>query len=85
MGRIKFKVKDFRTDSVGANCDSPNHRGDSISPTKSDKKGALNQSYHDDYDQIGDEEFSEEAVEIDCGVVDASQNDVQCKVCWSND
>lgn len=29
------------------------------------------------------EEFEEEAVEIDCGVVDCQKNpDIQCKVCW---
>ena len=31
------------------------------------------------------EEFEEEAVEIDCGVVDPKTNpDIQCKVCWDN-
>lgn len=31
------------------------------------------------------EEFEEEAVEIDCGVVDPTTNpDIQCKVCWDN-
>ena len=31
------------------------------------------------------EEFEEEAVEIDCGVVDPVKNpDIQCKVCWDN-
>ena len=39
-------------------------------------------------DMSGDslrEEFEEEAVEIDCGVVDpTSAPDIQCKVCWDN-
>ena len=31
------------------------------------------------------EEFEEEAVEIDCGVVDLKLSpDIQCKVCWDN-
>lgn len=31
------------------------------------------------------EEFEEEAIEIDCGVVDPKINpDIQCKVCWDN-
>ena len=31
------------------------------------------------------EEFEEEAIEIDCGVVDPKNNpDIQCKVCWDN-
>lgn len=28
------------------------------------------------------QEFEEEIVEIDCGVVNTEQDDVQCKVCW---
>lgn len=33
----------------------------------------------------GNNEFEEEVVEIDCGVVDPSLNkDIQCKVCWDN-
>ena len=31
------------------------------------------------------QEFEEEVVEIDCGVVDTKANsDIQCKVCWDN-
>jgi hypothetical protein len=31
------------------------------------------------------QEFEEEVVEIDCGVVDpSSSDDIQCKICWDN-
>lgn len=33
---------------------------------------------------LGAEEFSEEAVEIDCGVVDANNEEVQCRICYDN-
>jgi len=57
LGRIKFKVKDFRTDSIQANSDLS-------SPMK--KKF----NCEDDFN-FGQDEFSEEAVEIECGVVDS--------------
>lgn len=74
LGRIKFKVKDFRTDSSqahldckkGANCLSP-------SPIDGKKGGA---AYIDDEYWVGGDDFSEEAIEIDCGVVDSSQPDI---------
>jgi hypothetical protein len=35
---------------------------------------------------VGGDDFSEEAIEIDCGVVDSTvSTDIQCKVCWSNE
>jgi hypothetical protein len=40
---------------------------------------------HDPSNESLKEEFEEEAVEIDCGVVDLIKNpDIQCKVCWDN-
>ena len=44
------------------------------------KGGAYDEEY-----LLGGDDFSEEAIEIDCGVVDSSQPDIQCKVCWSNE
>jgi hypothetical protein len=73
LGRIKFKVKDFRTDTQPANID--------LSPRKTFNH---NHSYIDDNNDDW-EEFSEEAVEIDCGVVDLSSPDVCCKICYSSD
>ncbi len=71
LGRLKFKVKDFRTDSMPAYEDG--------SPIKGRKSLDLaNFGVHDD-------EISEEAVEIDCGIVDASQPDIACRFCWSNE
>ena len=81
LGRIKFKVKDFRTDSVMANLD--NHRKASCSPVKSPSKHG--QTIQDDDYWVGGDDFSEEAIEIDCGVVDVSQTEIQCKVCWTNE
>jgi len=70
LGRLKFKVKDFRTDTIPACEDNSPCKGrKSLDP--------------EDYDEDG--EHSEEAVEIDCGVVDSSQPDVQCRFCWSNE
>lgn len=57
LGRLKFKVKDFRTDTVPA-CED----GSPIKGRKSLEPETFNE----------DGEFSEEAVEIDCGVVDSS-------------
>lgn len=82
LGRIKFKVKDFRTDTVMANLD--NGRKASCSPVKGSYKVPQTIQQDDEY-WIGGDDFSEEAIEIDCGVVDATQSDIQCKVCWSNE
>jgi len=69
MGRLKFSVKDFRTDSHSAEFD--NGGG---SPVKGSHKLEL----------ADDEEFAEEEeVEIECGVADSSE--IQCKVCWGDE
>ena len=40
---------------------------------------------HDLSNDSLNEEFEEEAVDIDCGVVDPTKNtDIHCKVCWDN-
>lgn len=40
---------------------------------------------HDLSNDSLNEEFEEEAVDIDCGVVDPIKNpDIHCKVCWDN-
>eukprot|EP00347_Sterkiella_histriomuscorum_P023628 403333938 len=96
LGRIKFKVKDFRTDNLQANLDIQNqNKRQSQSPVKqsSIKKANLGSSSNninqqlgqdDDY-WVGGDDFSEEAIEIDCGVVDSTQSDIICKVCWGNE
>ena len=97
MGRLKFAIKDFRTDSHPANSDlkrqgmiersaSPikqrNRRPDVDDDDGGDKMG-------DGLDIDSDNEFAEEeAVEIDCGVVGshmADGSEIQCKVCWGNE
>lgn len=42
---------------------------------------------HDANDEDSDNDFNaEEAVEIDCGVVESGEgSDVQCKICWDAD
>ena len=74
LGRIKFKVKDFRTDKVPSSFDIPGRRA-SCSPVKNTCKGMQTLHHDDDY-WIGSGDFSEEAIEIDCGVVDSSSNDI---------
>lgn len=78
LGRIKFKVKDFRTEICPAALDGGNKR-QCLSPSEQWKRDV------DDEYWLGGDDFSEEAIEIDCGVVDATQSDIQCKVCWSNE
>lgn len=69
MGRLKFSVKDFRTDSHIAHFD--NEDG---SPVKGSHRLEL----------ADDEEFAEEEeVEIECGIADSSE--IQCKVCWGDE
>jgi len=60
MGRLKFTVKDFRSDSVPANLD-----GDSGSPVKRHQNVAASKRGGEE-DEIGEEEM----VEIDCGIAD---------------
>jgi hypothetical protein len=79
LGRIKFKVKDYRTELCQANIDGKK----AMSPSPFEKgKGT---GYQEEEYWVGGDDFSEEAIEIDCGVVDATQSDIQCKVCWSNE
>jgi len=65
LGRIKFKVKDYRTENTPANLDNANNKRQSCSPVKQQT------IFEDDY-WIGGDDFSEEAIEIDCGVVDST-------------
>ena len=67
LGRIKFKVKDFRTELCQANFDK---KGAAFSPSPFEKgKGP---GYQEEEYWLGGDDFSEEAIEIDCGVVDAT-------------
>ena len=74
LGRIKFNVKDYRTkffQSAQKCC----HEDEEENP---EDQG------NNSLDSLR-EEFEEEAVEIDCGVVDPKTSpDIQCKVCWDN-
>lgn len=59
MGRLKFLVKDYRSESIAANIDSDNH----YSPVKKAPR----------MQDADDEEFAqEEEVEIECGIADNS-------------
>lgn len=69
MGRLKFSVKDYRSDSHAANMD-----GDDGSPVKKQAVG-----------RVDEQDFAEEEiVEIECGTADAADA-IQCKVCWSDE
>jgi hypothetical protein len=46
-----------------------------MSPSPMDKKGNAFLFQDEDY-WLGGDDFSEEAIEIDCGVVDATQSDI---------
>jgi hypothetical protein len=73
LGRIKFKVKDFRTELCQANVDGKKG-GEAFSPSPFEKgKGAR---YQEEEYWVGGDDFSEEAIEIDCGVVDSTQSDI---------
>jgi len=93
LGRIKFNVKDYRTrfsqsSHKKPNC-CPHDELDVRSPENPedghDMCGIDQQLVHNNsLDSLRDE-FEEEAVEIDCGVVDPKTcPDIQCKVCWDN-
>lgn len=64
MGRLKFLVKDYRSQSIAANIDSENGG----SPVK---KGMRQQA--DIHNDVADEFAAEEEVEIECGIADDSQ------------
>ena len=60
--------------------------GNSVSPIKMHKTVSNDFQNEHEHDYSLEDEFAEEAVEIDCGVVDCSKNsEIQCKICWSND
>lgn len=87
LGRIKFNVKDYRRQEEI--CCS--HEKAQITPSKGEKLEDCLQSDITPQKQLDAsqdslrEEFEEEAVEIDCGVVGpTSAPDIQCKVCWEN-
>ena len=66
-------MKDYRTKFNQIECENPEERE---TPKKLNHDHSL--------DSLRDE-FEEEAVEIDCGVVDPNVcPDIQCKVCWDN-
>ena len=69
LGRIKFKVKDFRTELCQANLDNGRKNCMSPSPIDPGKKAA---AIMDEEYWVGGDDFSEEAIEIDCGVVDST-------------
>ena len=75
LGRLKFSVKDFRTDKQPANCDLK-RRGiidRSASPVKQRYRVATVKAADGSCaeDEDSENEFNaEEAVEIDCGVVE---------------
>jgi hypothetical protein len=69
MGRLKFLVKDFRSDKVSANIDLKNES----SPIKRSARC-------EDIDDFAEEE----EVEIECGIADKSES-IQCKICWSDE
>jgi hypothetical protein len=67
LGRIKFKVKDFRTELSAANVDAMKGAAFSPSPFEKGKGTGFDEEYW-----LGGDDFSEEAIEIDCGVVDST-------------
>ena len=80
VARIKFNVKDYRTRFAQSSC-KKNCCDEEEFDNQVDSK-AQNPNYSLDSYR---EEFEEEAVEIDCGVVDPKLSpDIQCKVCWDN-
>ena len=82
-------MKDFRTDTQPANCDLK-RKGvidRSASPVKHRYRMPDSSRGGDAQDEDSDNDFNqEEAVEIDCGVVESGEgHDVQCKVCWGSE
>ena len=78
LGRIKFKVKDMRTETEPSYLDYSNNKTlknskYSPSPDKSRKNQKknfeLNQQFEDDY-SLGSDDISDEFIEIDCAVID---------------
>lgn len=82
LGRIKFSVKDYKSIYHGtsekkqapADAGHEEEKADlCCTPQKLEK--------HVSRESLS-QEFEEECIEIDCGVVDADNTDIQCKVCW---
>ena len=69
FGRIKSKVKDFRTELCQANFESKKS-GAGFSPSPFEKANGA--GYQVEEYWVSREDFSEEAIEIDCGVVDST-------------
>lgn len=73
-------MKDFRTPVHPANADMKKPESNA-SPVR--------RQFHYSHHEDSENEFQEEeAVEIDCGVVDPTKSGeeaIQCKVCWSNE
>ena len=82
VGRLKFAIKDFRTAVQPANADLKRADTDkNISPIRKCNYSPIDEDSENDFQE-------EEAVEIDCGVVDPTKEGeeaIQCKVCWSNE
>jgi hypothetical protein len=64
-------VKDFRTDTALATIDVKGRA--SCSPVKGQNSNGKHLFDNDDEYWIEKDDFSEEAIEIDCGVVDTQQ------------
>ena len=92
LGRIKFNVKDFKSKYHGTS--EKKQPKDEVIPEVSaqieEEKKQCNgcsdhtpkkQMIHDNSLDSLTQECEEEVIEIDCGVVDPTQ-DIQCKVCW---
>lgn len=91
LGRIKFNVKDYRTKHCQSShkkcCPHDEHDARSPENPEESKDNQVNDAqlaHNNSMDSLR-EEFEEEAVEIDCGVVDPKTSpDIQCKICWDN-
>jgi hypothetical protein len=78
LGRLKFCVKDYRTETHPSAVDGRAGMKD-LSPVKSAPMwGGRCGDGEDDFAE-------EEAVEIDCGVVDMEDGGTLCKICWGTD
>ena len=82
LGRIKFHVKDFKS-KFHTGCTSEKKEEDLLLLNQLDCRLPSQKllEHNSSYDSLANE-FEEEIIEIDCGVIDNSKNDIQCKVCW---
>jgi len=84
LGRIKFNVKDYRSRFNASSCKRDCPHDDEKHECGEAAAGKQLLAASQSFDSLRDE-FEEEAVEIDCGVVDTKTcPDIQCKVCWDN-